>query len=244
MTGRDDCVRLIAERLVEIFAAAHGWPPADIDELETFVGNAGALGWTGRPHSPARVRASSMSDWARKCFLRWLLCLLGRGGVPGRRLMAVPQASPTILPDHRTFYRFFAKLLKTTVIYSEHGVAMTTHRIARFTTAALIAVAMINPAKADIVEDCTALLTAAEKIHPYPMNMLIAKCVIILAKQIDPQAAEQAAEAGRAIAAAPAKRDAASSKWEEFCKPQLVTDPHGVQSYVYAHEGCEHGRTQ
>jgi hypothetical protein len=37
MTGRDDCVRLIAERLVEIFTAAHGRPPADIDELETFV---------------------------------------------------------------------------------------------------------------------------------------------------------------------------------------------------------------
>jgi hypothetical protein len=37
MTGRDDCVRLIAERLVEIFTAVHDRPPADIDELETFV---------------------------------------------------------------------------------------------------------------------------------------------------------------------------------------------------------------
>jgi hypothetical protein len=61
MTGRDDCVRLIAERLVEI-CAAHGRPPTDIDELD-LRRNAGALAWTGRPHSPARVRASSMSDW-------------------------------------------------------------------------------------------------------------------------------------------------------------------------------------
>jgi hypothetical protein len=30
-------VRLIAERLVEIFTAAHGPPPADIDELKTIV---------------------------------------------------------------------------------------------------------------------------------------------------------------------------------------------------------------
>jgi hypothetical protein len=30
-------VRLIAERLVEIFTAAHGRPPADIDELKTIV---------------------------------------------------------------------------------------------------------------------------------------------------------------------------------------------------------------
>jgi hypothetical protein len=37
MTGRDPCVRPIAERLVEIFTAAHGQRPANIDEVEAFV---------------------------------------------------------------------------------------------------------------------------------------------------------------------------------------------------------------
>jgi len=37
MADLDDCARLIAERLVEIFTAAHDRPPADVDELETFI---------------------------------------------------------------------------------------------------------------------------------------------------------------------------------------------------------------
>jgi hypothetical protein len=56
MTARDDCVQLIAERLVEIFTAAHGRPPTDIDELDTFiemqVRRRGRAGLT-RPHGYA-----------------------------------------------------------------------------------------------------------------------------------------------------------------------------------------------
>jgi hypothetical protein len=56
MTGRDDSVRPVAERIVEIFTAAHGRPPTDIDELDTFiemqVRRLGRAGLT-RPHGYA-----------------------------------------------------------------------------------------------------------------------------------------------------------------------------------------------
>jgi hypothetical protein len=56
MTGGDDSVRPVAERIVEIFAAAHGRPPTDIDELDTFiemqVRRHGRAGLT-RPHGYA-----------------------------------------------------------------------------------------------------------------------------------------------------------------------------------------------
>jgi hypothetical protein len=37
MAEAQDDRRLLAERLVEIFAEAHGRPPADADELDAFV---------------------------------------------------------------------------------------------------------------------------------------------------------------------------------------------------------------
>jgi hypothetical protein len=46
MAVHDDGLRLIAERLVEIFTAAHGRPPADIDELESFIEM--QVRWRGR----------------------------------------------------------------------------------------------------------------------------------------------------------------------------------------------------
>jgi hypothetical protein len=46
MADYDNGVYLIAERLVEIFTAAHGRPPADIDELESFVEM--QVRWRGR----------------------------------------------------------------------------------------------------------------------------------------------------------------------------------------------------
>jgi hypothetical protein len=38
-----------------------------------------------------------------------------------------------------------------------------------------------------------------------------------------------------------AARDA---QWIKFCEPKIVLDDLGVGRYVYAHSGCEHGRTQ
>jgi hypothetical protein len=46
MVGRGDGVGLFAERLVEIFTAAHGRRPADIEELETFIEM--QVRWRGR----------------------------------------------------------------------------------------------------------------------------------------------------------------------------------------------------
>jgi hypothetical protein len=59
MTARDDCARLIAERLVEIFTAAHGRPPADVDELEAFIATqvrGGARAGLARPHAHALLQ--------------------------------------------------------------------------------------------------------------------------------------------------------------------------------------------
>lgn len=33
-------------------------------------------------------------------------------------------------------------------------------------------------------------------------------------------------------------------KWEAFCKPTFRRDALGVQHYVFAHEGCEYGRSE
>jgi hypothetical protein len=33
-------------------------------------------------------------------------------------------------------------------------------------------------------------------------------------------------------------------KWVAFCKPRFETRKYGVQYYVFAHEGCEYGRTE
>jgi hypothetical protein len=33
-------------------------------------------------------------------------------------------------------------------------------------------------------------------------------------------------------------------KWLAFCRPEIVTDRHGVSRYVYARPGCEHGRAE
>jgi hypothetical protein len=33
-------------------------------------------------------------------------------------------------------------------------------------------------------------------------------------------------------------------QWMAFCKPTFRTDKLGVMRYVYAHKGCEYGRTQ
>jgi hypothetical protein len=33
-------------------------------------------------------------------------------------------------------------------------------------------------------------------------------------------------------------------KWQSFCKPQEETRAYGVRYLVYAHEGCEYGRSE
>lgn len=39
-------------------------------------------------------------------------------------------------------------------------------------------------------------------------------------------------------------RDARIAQWESFCQPQLMVDTLGVSRYVYAHKGCDIGRSQ
>jgi hypothetical protein len=46
MAARENGVYLMAERLIEIFTAAHGRPPADIDELESSIQM--QMRWRGR----------------------------------------------------------------------------------------------------------------------------------------------------------------------------------------------------
>ncbi len=38
-----------------------------------------------------------------------------------------------------------------------------------------------------------------------------------------------------------AEKDA---RWENYCHPKIVVDALGVNRYVYAHAGCEFGRTE
>ena len=39
-------------------------------------------------------------------------------------------------------------------------------------------------------------------------------------------------------------RRASIDKWEGFCKPQRTYDSFGVGRLVYAHKGCEYGRSE
>lgn len=41
-----------------------------------------------------------------------------------------------------------------------------------------------------------------------------------------------------------AERDARDAKWLEFCQPKRTVDELGMTRLVYAHPGCEHGRTE
>lgn len=38
--------------------------------------------------------------------------------------------------------------------------------------------------------------------------------------------------------------DADIAKWEEFCQPRRTYDEYGVVRLVYAHKGCEFGRSE
>lgn len=59
-------------------------------------------------------------------------------------------------------------------------------------------------------------------------------------------AGPDAAKPAPAVAKAPGDERAARRKaWFDFCQPRLsAPDRYGVEHYVYAHEGCQFGRTE
>lgn len=40
-----------------------------------------------------------------------------------------------------------------------------------------------------------------------------------------------------------AARQERDRKWKAYCKPRVVSDPLGVERYVYAHKHCDEGAT-
>jgi hypothetical protein len=48
----------------------------------------------------------------------------------------------------------------------------------------------------------------------------------------------------RVIYRSPNEDSERDRKWMAFCNPQFRRDAHGVERAVYAHEGCEYGRTE